>query len=649
MHLSVRALGLLPLVFLLASRKPADFFILSILLYLCKPTSILIVISYFNSTIAITTILTLTFIFSLLQLNRNTRDFQQASTPCEFPVKPMLFPCETAHQRMFPTKHSFVYSYLLVGIPVGWQGRVGGLISVDCDMKPRTWRQRLLAMGNREAWFTVNGDDYLERGHVEEGLNGKLQRYLEGQVKYPFASALSQDKGVDPKQYSYVYLLTAARFLGYASNPVSIWHLYSASKELKALILEVNNTFDEKRIYFLEAASEASPAKADETPKPPRYTGAWPKDFYVSTFNSRNGSYSLSASDPLFPAMSQAGPINTTITLINSSSKPKLVARLYSTEKASDPTALGAWGKTWFIARWWWVGLATFPRTIKEALRLLLGKGMPWVFRPEPRKETMSRRADPTEVLIEQYFRAYLHQIVTNSQDSVALRYVTSGLKDSALQGEVMLSQSKQPLPPSPSASKRMSTNSLTCKRDTEVELHILTPLFYTRLVQYPTIIDALQGELQSGIVSFSSDLLTSLDLTATLLDEKMSKNGKTQVKKLGKATVLLSQFLSLALNIVANLRTPPRAIAIPLKERSAFKPLSPTHSPKISSKPELNPFDIFILNNASFPERKQYVKALLRLSIARYFALGFVEVLDLELFFVKMGVLWGSLRWVLS
>ncbi|PBP15482.1 hypothetical protein BUE80_DR013778 [Diplocarpon rosae] len=635
MYLSLRAFGLLPLAFLLASRRPAEFFILSIFAFLSKPTSILIITSYFNITIVITTILTFIFLFSLLQLYRDTRNFQQASTPCEFPVKPMLFPCETVHQRMFPIKHSFAYSYLLVGIPVGWKGCVGGLISVDSDEKPRTWCQRLFAGGSKGAWFTVDGDDYLERGHVDGGLNGKLQRYLKGQ-------------GVDPNQYSYVYLLTAARFLGYAFNPVSIWHLYSASKELKALILEVSNTFDEKRIYFLEAASEASPAKADETPMPPRYTGTWPKDFYVSTFNSRNGSYSLSASDPLFPAMSQAGPISTTITLSNSSSIPKLVGRLYSTEMALDPTTLGVWEKTRFIARWWWVGLATFPRTVKEALRLLLGKGMPWVFRPEPRKETMSRRADPTELLIEQYFRAYLQQIVANSQENIVLCYETSGLLDSALQVEVMLSPSMQLLSPSPSTSKQITKNSLTCKRGTEAELRVLTPLFYTRLVQYPTIIDALEGELQSGTVSFSSDLLTSLDLTATLLDDKISKKGSMRERKRSTATALLSQFLFLALNIFANLRTPPRSIAIPVKERSPFSPVYSTHTPKILSKPEINPFDIFILNTAPFPEQKQYVKTVLRLSVARYVALGFVEVLDLELFLFKIGILWWSLRWVL-
>ena len=53
-----------------------------------------------------------------------------------------------------------------------------------------------------------------------------------------------------------MYLVTAPRFLGYAFNPVSFWYLYSEKMNLKAMILEVNNTFDERRLYLLRQTSE---------------------------------------------------------------------------------------------------------------------------------------------------------------------------------------------------------------------------------------------------------------------------------------------------------------------------------------------------------------------------------------------------------
>ncbi|KAH9217804.1 hypothetical protein DL95DRAFT_250880, partial [Leptodontidium sp. 2 PMI_412] len=454
--------GLLPLAGVLVLGKSTDVMLLVIFTTIRKWDDLKALISHINATVAIHVLTITTSLFVLLQVFRYIRNLQQPSSPCaDFPVKPMLFPCETAHVRIFPTAHGFKYSYLLVGIPVGWRGSVGGMISSDVEKKETSWYTKWLSFQPGGAWYTVNGDDYLQRGHVEGGLEGKLHQYL-------------QSEGIDPKQYAHVYLLTAARFLGYASNPVSIWHLYSSTKELTALILEVNNTFDEKRTYFLEPAHDPTKDEA----QPTRYTGTWPKDFYVSTFNSRNGSYSLSAYDPLFPFMSKAGSINTTITLNNSSSHAKLVARVYSSGQALDPATMSVWTKTKFIASWWWVGLATFPRTVKEALTLLFTKEMPWVFRPEPRRETMARKADETELCIEGHFRQYLREQVESYDGDVVVRYVSAGLVGVDAQEEIMSSPSSQ-----------LSSGSAA------VEVRVLTPLFYSRLVQYDSVADALATE----------------------------------------------------------------------------------------------------------------------------------------------------------
>ena len=83
---------------------------------------------------------------------------------------------------MFPTKHGFKYSYLLVGIPIGWRGSVGGMIAADVEEKEVSWYSRLLSLQSGNAWYRVNGDDYLKRGHVEGGLQGKLHQYLESEV-----------------------------------------------------------------------------------------------------------------------------------------------------------------------------------------------------------------------------------------------------------------------------------------------------------------------------------------------------------------------------------------------------------------------------------------------------------------------------------
>ena len=73
---------------------------------------------------------------------------------------------------MFPEKHSFKYSYLMVGIPVGWEGNSAGMIS-SANKDRRSFVPGL---------YHVDPADYLERGYRELGLRGKLERYLRSQV-----------------------------------------------------------------------------------------------------------------------------------------------------------------------------------------------------------------------------------------------------------------------------------------------------------------------------------------------------------------------------------------------------------------------------------------------------------------------------------
>jgi hypothetical protein len=96
------------------------------------------------------------------------------------PGKVLLFPCQTSHSRIFPKKHSFSHSYLLVGIPVGFEGDAGGVVSVGATGKPG--RSSWLSNTLWGSWFTVDAGDYLERGKSELGLRGKLDEYLQTQV-----------------------------------------------------------------------------------------------------------------------------------------------------------------------------------------------------------------------------------------------------------------------------------------------------------------------------------------------------------------------------------------------------------------------------------------------------------------------------------
>ena len=93
-------------------------------------------------------------------------------------LKPLIFPSRTSHTRLFPKKHSFSLSYLLVGVPVGWKGSVGSFLSVDEDETEASRTTSWLG-----AWFSVKAADYLHRGQDTRGLKGKLESFLESQVR----------------------------------------------------------------------------------------------------------------------------------------------------------------------------------------------------------------------------------------------------------------------------------------------------------------------------------------------------------------------------------------------------------------------------------------------------------------------------------
>ena len=81
---------------------------------------------------------------------------------------PRIHPSRTTHTRMFPQKHSFSYSYLLVSVPVEFEGACGSLFSTG-RVKSRTL-------------FSVHASDHLERTSCASTLKQKLTEYLHSQV-----------------------------------------------------------------------------------------------------------------------------------------------------------------------------------------------------------------------------------------------------------------------------------------------------------------------------------------------------------------------------------------------------------------------------------------------------------------------------------
>ncbi|KAI1761642.1 hypothetical protein GGR53DRAFT_524971 [Hypoxylon sp. FL1150] len=530
----------------------------------------------------------------------NTQLFVRAATLPAWngPARPLLFPCRTSHARLFPKKHSFSYSYLLVGIPVGWTGPAGDLISNEEHST------------GVKGWYNIDAADCLERGNGHLGLRGKLDAYLESQ-------------GIYASKYPHAYLVTAAKFLGYHLNPFSFWYLYSADKCLAAIILEVSNTFDEKRMYFLtpsvndirsirapenDAAAGDSRAHRPCNSTPLRQT--WPRDSHVSLFNSEEGSCSLAAHDPLLPHLEGQGRIDGTIKLESSKNNAKLVVRVFSEGDAIDPTTMTTLQKLKFLAISWGVSFVTFPRIVKEAGACFFKRKLHVWYSPGSLKTSIGRQADKTERQLEPLFRRYLEHLVEQSPEPLTVRYTPSGIVDA--QTETMIS---------PQARKAPTL-------EAEMDFKVLTPVFYSRFVYYAHDFEAIFCELNENNTIWVSkpELLPKLII-------------KKQPPPLLQTTSYLDYGYYMA---IKNLRQRPERIEQPLTSSSQSS--RATSSQKDIRGFRLSAMDGYVLTHEDTKARHVYRSSVLKLFIADRIAMRRVKILQLQKWVLEFLLAWVAM-----
>jgi hypothetical protein len=161
------------------------------------------------------------------------------------------------------------------------------------------------------------------------------------------------------------------------------------------MVLEVNNTFDERRMYLVNCSMENRRSKTSDSPSWAR--GKWAKDFHVSPFNSRKGDYTFTALNSFRDGLCHFPGIDNKIVLSSSKGHIKLVAQLFSDDVPIIPQKMD-WGDcTVFLAQWCWLGIFTFPRILKEAILLFFWHHLYVWFRPEVNSSGIGRRATSTE------------------------------------------------------------------------------------------------------------------------------------------------------------------------------------------------------------------------------------------------------------
>ncbi|KAI0476350.1 hypothetical protein GGR56DRAFT_665999 [Xylariaceae sp. FL0804] len=346
--------------------------------------------------------------------------------------KTQIIPCNVSHRRIFPKRRQFLYSYLSVGIAVrspdsGW------LLSVD--VAPR-WKRGFLH---------VTAEDHLHPDGCGNTLSKKLDNYL-------------IQEGLNPDRYPYVYLLTSARFLNYKFSPASFWYLYTEDRKLEYVIAEVNNTFDERRMYLFQAQKSGSV-----------FRQTCQKDFHVSPFNSRKGTYELRTTNP-----SRDERISVHVTLHSSKGHPKLVTRWWQVAPAIEPCQQSILRSMWFLACWGWTVPITFPRIVFQAILLAQVDRLGIWYRPEPRESAIPRQATSSEKMLASILDCYLESIVRRGPEQASVSISHHPLTQ---QRSIVFDMIAPGLPAS-------------------VELRVHTPQFYRQMITYPSLSEYLCSTL---------------------------------------------------------------------------------------------------------------------------------------------------------
>jgi DUF1365 family protein len=154
-----------------------------------------------------------------------------------------LYDATVAHVRRIDPPHAFAHRVYL------WR--------VDLDDLPRLpWWLRPFARFDRRDHFAAADP---------RGIREKLDAWL-------------AERGVDLRG-GRVVMLAAARVLGYAFNPISVYWCHEPDGRLACVVAEVHNTYGGRHAYLLHP-DEAGRARAA-------------KAFYVSPFQEMDGEYRM--------------------------------------------------------------------------------------------------------------------------------------------------------------------------------------------------------------------------------------------------------------------------------------------------------------------------------------------------------------------
>ena len=163
-------------------------------------------------------------------------------------AEPLIGFGEVRHTRLRPQRHAFAYRTFFLMLPMRSLGAAPGALAV-----------------NRRGAISFHDVDHGDgRSAAQGGALAWLDELLDAEG---IVDATGQ-----------VWLHCYPRVLGYTFKPVSFWYCHRADGALRAIVVEVNNTFGERHCYLLDAPRYGVELQAR-------------KVFHVSPFCEVSGTY----------------------------------------------------------------------------------------------------------------------------------------------------------------------------------------------------------------------------------------------------------------------------------------------------------------------------------------------------------------------
>lgn len=201
---------------------------------------------------------------------------------------------------------------------------------------------------------------------------------------------------------------------------VSWWYLYTEERELDAMILEINNSYDEKRNIFMKVSrvseqplkTSASSKTAEylddfykvrslsSLPQSTFYKGTWTKTIFASVFEKVDGLVTNRFMDPLQPTSWKPNASFSNMTTIGESGEVKMATRMTCCETPIDPTQMSSFQLLKFLLQWTVPGILTTAHIVFQALRIHYTGLMKMYAKTPVRAGSVARHATKPEMYV---------------------------------------------------------------------------------------------------------------------------------------------------------------------------------------------------------------------------------------------------------